>query len=135
MAGYHCIEGSSTKTPSDGTTGVPCPRGQYCVEGTPSPENCPPGSFGNATGLRKKDECTPCTEGMYCDNAGLKQPAGYCDPRYYCTGRSQSPKPNDTTTGGPCSPGHYCPIGSAKPLPCVVSVFCLIHCECRKMSK
>lgn len=131
LAGYHCIGGSSTKTPTDGVTGERCPEGKYCVEGTPSPENCPPGTFANVTGLKEMDECIQCTEGMYCNNHGLKRPFGECSPRYYCSGGSQSPNPVDNVTGGPCIPGHYCPLGSAKPLPCSVSFQFVLLCFVR----
>ena len=126
MAGYHCIQGSSTKTPTDGVTGKPCPEGKYCVEGTPSPEDCPPGTFSNVTGLKKKNECIQCTGGMFCDKPGLTKPVGKCSSRYYCSGGSKSSTAADNSTGGPCTPGHYCPSGSAKPLPCLVCIrFCL----------
>lgn len=120
-AGYHCIRGSSTKTPVDNITGQICPRGKFCIQGTETPENCPPGTFSNVTGLRGKNECLPCTPGMFCDRPGLTKPYGRCSSRYYCKGGALVPTPNDTITGGRCTTGHYCPIGSSTPLPCEVS--------------
>ena len=52
-----------------------------CVEsGTGSNQpRCPPGTYSNMTGLAAAAECTPCTEGYYCGNAGLTQPTAPCD--------------------------------------------------------
>jgi hypothetical protein len=33
-AGYYCLSGASTPTPTDGTTGNMCPQGKYCLEGS-----------------------------------------------------------------------------------------------------
>ena len=128
MAGYYCIGGSWTKTPTDNVTGRACPEGKYCLEGTESPENCPAGTFSNITGLKAENECLSCTGGMYCDRAGLVEPYGKCSARYYCSGGSVTAAPNDTSTGGVCTPGHYCPEGSPQPFPCEVSfMYYILH--------
>lgn len=120
QAGYHCIRGSYTKTPTDNVHGRLCPQGQFCTEGTATPENCPAGTFSNALQLRSSLECTNCTPGMFCNVSGLTTPSGPCHPRYYCKGRATHPAPQDGFTGGNCTPGHYCPGQTPKPIPCEV---------------
>ena len=121
MAGYYCIGGSWSKTPTDNRTGRACPEGKYCVEGTESPENCPRGTFANITGLKTKNDCLPCTAGMYCDRPGLVKPYGKCSAKYYCSEGSDMATPS----GGACTPGNYCPEGSPEPFPCdVSSIYC-----------
>ena len=45
---------------------------------------CPPGTFSNRTGLTAESECTPCTQGYYCETDGLIEPTGPCDEGKYC---------------------------------------------------
>jgi hypothetical protein len=49
-AGYYCIGGASSSTPTDGITGDICPMGAYCPTGSNQTTLCPPGTFGSATG-------------------------------------------------------------------------------------
>ena len=45
-----------------------CPAGYYCPEGTGTDwQQCPAGTFSAITGLAEAAECTPCSEGQYCD--------------------------------------------------------------------
>ena len=45
---------------------TPCTAGGYCVTGVDVPENCPPGTFGNSSGLRRVEDCAPCRPGTPC---------------------------------------------------------------------
>ena len=119
-AGFHCISGSWTPTPTDFTTGRICPSGQYCPKGTASPEDCPPGTFSNSTGLSTEAQCLICTPGSYCIKAGLTYPSSLCSERYYCSGGAVYPSPSDGPAGGNCTPGHYCKVGTPRPIPCEV---------------
>lgn len=120
-AGFHCILGSHTPTPTDGVKGRVCPEGRFCVKGTKFPENCPSGTFSNSPQLKAVYECMNCTPGMFCNGSGLTHPSGDCWPRYYCNGRAEHPAPQDGLTGGNCTPGHYCPGKTPNPIPCEVS--------------
>ena len=42
----------------------PCKAGYYCPNGTLVP--CPPGTYGNRTGLSSADMCTDCPSGQFC---------------------------------------------------------------------
>ena len=46
-AGFWCINGSATSTPTDGITGQRCPEGHYCPIGTTAPVPCPLGTWSN----------------------------------------------------------------------------------------
>ena len=42
----------------------PCKAGYYCPDGTLKP--CPPGTYGNRSGLSTVDMCTDCPAGFFC---------------------------------------------------------------------
>ena len=63
-------------------------QGFFCPTGTTIPSPCPCGYYGNSTGVKKSDECTPCPAGQYCAGYGLKEPTGPCDAGFYCSGRA-----------------------------------------------
>lgn len=48
------------------------------------------GTFGEQTGLRSDDECTPCTAGSYCAQTGLTTVEGDCAAGYYCPSGSEA---------------------------------------------
>ena len=112
------MSAASTPTPTDGTTGMACPEGMYCLQGTTAPEPCPLGTWSNSTGLARADDCPGCPGGYYCNGTGLTEPSGPCSARYYCVANATEPMPNDGLTGAPCTRTHYCPEGTADPLPC-----------------
>lgn len=58
-----CLAGSFC--PGANAMPITCPIGFYCPYGSNIP--------------------VPCTSGMYCDTTGLIEPAGECDPGYFCT--------------------------------------------------
>ncbi|KAG5175441.1 hypothetical protein JKP88DRAFT_172282 [Tribonema minus] len=114
--GHYCLQGTVDPTPcpagsyknvTGAATCDPCPAGHYCPDlgvivpvtcdqGSYCPEGtgavlpaCPIGTFGGGAGLAAEGECTPCTEGYYCDAEGLIEPAGPCCAGYYCPTGSQ----------------------------------------------
>ena len=114
-AGYLCLNGSKTMTPTDGIN-ERCPRGQYCVNGTTGGQLCPEGTMRSSMGAAKLEDCTPCKPGKYCNKAGLSAPVGDCESGYYC------PEDAPTKVSKPdkfrCPSGHYCPRGTAHPKGC-----------------
>jgi len=56
-------------------TGGQCQPGYYCPEGSYEP--------------------VPCSEGKYCEVAGLTEPSGDCDPGYYCSSSAVRADPID----------------------------------------
>lgn len=72
------------------------------------------GTFNPYTGLNSSDQCTPCTEGQYCETEGLNATTGPCEAGYYCPPGQNSSRPSDY----PCTVGHFCPINSSQPIPC-----------------
>lgn len=72
------------------------------------------GTFNPYAGLNSSDQCTPCTEGQYCETEGLNATTGPCEAGYYCPSGQNSSRPSDY----PCTVGHYCPINSSQPIPC-----------------
>lgn len=47
---------------------------------TSNQDRCLPGTYSNMTGLKLSSECTSCTAGKYCEDSGLTEPNGPCDP-------------------------------------------------------
>ena len=118
-AGSYCEIGSVTPTM--------CTRGFYCITGIDDPEPCRIGTFGNSTGLKQIEDCSPCSPGQFCDGFGLPAPRGPCDPGYYCLSGSYTSAPHapgsptvaePSAIGGLCPAGGYCPTGSSFPASC-----------------
>ncbi|GMF37121.1 unnamed protein product [Phytophthora fragariaefolia] len=119
--GFYCSLGSA-----DYMNNV-CPMGYYCPESTQRATQfpCPPGSFGNQTGLQDLSQCTPAPGGTYIDEFAAVKPKGNCRSGFYCSGGSPTGTPAETTaTGGPCLPGTNCPEGSAVPIVCDAGAYC-----------
>ncbi|GMH73236.1 hypothetical protein TL16_g06129 [Triparma laevis f. inornata] len=124
VSGGYCPTGSVEPTL--------CPRGSYCITGVSTPEPCRIGTFGNSTGLRQIEDCSPCSPGYFCDGMGLPHPRGPCDPGYYCLHGSYTSAPHapgsptvsePSSVGGLCPAGGYCPIGFSYPAPCASGTY------------
>ena len=50
LAGYYCISGADTASPTDGTTGDVCSAGYYCPTGSYQQLPCINGTYTNYTG-------------------------------------------------------------------------------------
>ncbi|XP_041098352.1 SCO-spondin [Polyodon spathula] len=111
-AGYYCSGRASQPNPTDKLTGNRCPPGSFCGFGSGDPQLCLPGTFSRVQGLVSESECLPCTEGFYCETAGLVTPSGPCRQGYFC------PPGQRVSTGFACPLGHYCPEGSPAPVIC-----------------
>jgi len=98
-AGYYCLAGSNTATPTDGVMGNTCPAGSYCVAGSSIFTQCPSGTFNANTGSTSAAACTVCTAGKKCLGRGLTAPESDCPAGYFCT---QNP-----FTLKDCEEGHY----------------------------
>ncbi|KAL8271281.1 hypothetical protein Esti_004796 [Eimeria stiedai] len=101
--------------------GFACPVGSVCPEGSHEPEKCPAGTFSKVEGLHDRSQCTICSPGKYCGEAGLAKPNGDCKAGYYCQAGARIPNYEDQAWpagSGKCPPGHYCPEGSAAPTRC-----------------
>ncbi|XP_077985305.1 uncharacterized protein LOC144439945 [Glandiceps talaboti] len=116
IAGYYCDE-NGLAWPKE------CDRGYFCVSGSTYPSPCPTGTYGNSTGLRRSDDCTPCPGGYYCDGFGRTEPTDVCDAGFYCRYKAETSAPPDGLTGGLCPAGGYCPAGSAVPAPCALGTY------------
>lgn len=92
-AGWTCVLGAATATPSDGVTGAACPAGSWCGSGSSAPTPCPPGTFSGSTGNTAAGQCGACTAGWQCPTSGLTAPALPC-PGGWCAGGA---KRGDTT--------------------------------------
>jgi len=57
-------------------------------------------------------DCTDCTAGYYCSEAGITEPIGICHQGFVCTLGADNPTPSDGVTGRPCDQGQYCINGS-----------------------
>ncbi|XP_023933458.1 uncharacterized protein LOC106181652, partial [Lingula anatina] len=107
-AGYYCINGSITATPT-GVGGNQCSPGTYCPDGSWYETLCPAGTYQPSNGATNETWCIQCTSGSYCNDSGLATPQGSCDPGYYCPGGQSVSNPN----GLECPAGYYCPLGSS----------------------
>nr|XP_047130962.1 uncharacterized protein LOC100202447 isoform X1 [Hydra vulgaris] len=122
-AGYYCLEGISISKPSpplsSGRGGL-CPTGYFCPEGTGDYKAtpCPAGTYSNIEGLKRSDECKPCSPGEYCEG-GQSTTSGLCDAGYYCKrGASARNNSKEDETSGPCPIAHFCPVGTSEPQFC-----------------
>ncbi len=122
-AGYYCRLGASSKTPTDLSSqgGAKCPAGHYCPVGSDSPTPCPPGTFSANVGNTQLSDCTFCTNGKYCKDAGATVETGSCDPGYFClvdTGTMTTGYTVSNPASQLCPIGYYCPAGAINKLAC-----------------
>ncbi|XP_023275672.1 uncharacterized protein LOC111665041 [Seriola lalandi dorsalis] len=94
-AGYVCLGGSSSPTPSDGSHGYLCPAGHSCPVGSASEMPCEPGTYSPAPGAAR---CIICPKGTMCSFSATQEPSI-------------------------CPAGHFCPSGTALPQPCPLGTF------------
>ncbi|XP_019743138.1 zonadhesin [Hippocampus comes] len=94
-AGYVCLGGNTSPTPSDGFHGYRCPAGHACPVGSATALPCEPGTYSPVSGAA---ECIVCPRGMMCSSSATLEPAI-------------------------CPLGHYCPVGTALPQPCPLGIF------------
>ena len=117
QAGYFCMAGAESVTPSQGETADRCPNGYYCEEGTVDPAPCPLGTFNPSPSRRSVAECLNCTGGSFCGELNLTAVQGDCSQGYYCdTGASRA-------NWIECPAGFYCPVKSAQPTACPIGTF------------
>lgn len=93
---------------------TPCPEGHYCPDGTGNNwQQCPPGTYNNETGLQAISDCKQCPGGFYCQDHGLDEPSGQCDPGYYCeygVDRARPTGNNATYVNGSCVASGKLPV-------------------------
>ena len=111
-AGFYCISGAIRPDPTDGITGMICPKGGYCLKGATSVSSCPSGKYNPEQGAKTADSCISCLPGKYCFGSANPEPTGTCTAGYYCPAGSSSP------TQEPSPVGHYAPAGSDFARPC-----------------
>ena len=85
-----------------------------CDSGTP----CPPGRYGNTTGLGADTDCPLCDAGWYCPTTGLTEPYQRCTAGHYCHSGATFSNPINETWGWLCPEGYYCPEGTPAPEAC-----------------
>ena len=67
IVGYYCVPELSVEGNSASAKNI-CPIGYFCPNGTGHNwQPCPAGTYGNSQGLKKAEDCTPCTGGQYCE--------------------------------------------------------------------
>jgi hypothetical protein len=138
LASFFCGQGSETPDPTAGvngnTSGV-CTVGNYCPSGSKFPLSCPPGKYGDETGLSVCKNCsagsycekgtgetTPCPKGSYCP-AGSTSGTEFQCPRGKFNNATNSDSADDCLN---CLKGHYCGTeGLSEPTgPCTGGYFC-----------
>jgi hypothetical protein len=118
-----------------------CPEGHFCPAGTRFDwQQCPPGTYNNETALQASTDCKQCPGGYYCQDHGLVEPSGKCDPGYYCEYGVDRARPTGTENatligvecvvpggqtgeGDVCPMGSYCPLGSTLPMLCLAGSY------------
>jgi len=109
FAGYLCLAGADTPTPTDGTKGQLCSLGHYCAAGTTTETACQgtntnaaQGTYNPYQGAEDVSFCLPCPDGAKCETDGLSVPLyNSCPAGYYCDDGVQTP----------CEAGFRCPAG------------------------
>ena len=79
--GFYCQERAMNYT-------VLCPPGFYCGNGTVVPDDCPPSTYSNRTGMSDISECLDCPQGKYCAERGAVEPSGNCRAGHICYGNA-----------------------------------------------
>ena len=128
-AGYFCLGGAHTASPSDNVTGNICPQGSYCVQGSTNHQPCPPGHLLNYFGASNFSECQLCSSGYYCSQYRLSNPDGECSEGFYCPEGQVTPTPVQFI----CSEGYFCPNQSSLPQPCPAGTYQdeVMQAECK----
>ena len=90
--------------------------GHYCLTGSPSPTQCPPGTNSSSYGLAAVTSCPPCTAGYYCPMNGTVYATLLCSAGYYCPSGTSLPSLQ-------CPRGSFCVSGSANPAPCEAGTY------------
>ncbi|KAF0717142.1 hypothetical protein As57867_002460, partial [Aphanomyces stellatus] len=121
-AGFYCIQGSYTNTPtgqsnSFGVIGDQCPLGSYCPQGSSNPTPCPAGTYGNVRQLTSSSACTTCDPGFLCPTTGLTAATLPCTAGSFCPGGQQSASEHV------CPGGSSCPQGSIAPVTCAAGTY------------
>ncbi|CDW71824.1 gcc2 and gcc3 domain-containing protein [Stylonychia lemnae] len=118
-AGYYCISGAYTATPTDNITGNVCPAGGYCGLGSKKPSFCEPGKYNPSIGKSVKSDCKQCDPGYYCSGSSSSTPTGKCQAGYYCPSGSKFPTEQIALEGYNTSAGasiqKECPAGTYNP--------------------
>ena len=87
-----------------------CDVGHYCESGASeaTQNQCPPGTYGDAPGLKTSQCSGYCAAGFYCET-GSSNPEEYpCD-----AGSWGSLGETSRSCSGRCTAGYYCPLASA----------------------
>ncbi|KAH3750553.1 hypothetical protein DPMN_185080 [Dreissena polymorpha] len=138
QAGFICWSGIGVSNPDSSyePNGGPCDYGFYCVEGTQTPETCPPNQFINKEGAASQGECQPCPGGRICpENSTVSEP---CWAGYYCMVNESPAKcwngtynsktgMSDASACLHCPPGYFCDeeaIANYTTNPCPLGYFC-----------
>ena len=103
-----------------------CPPGYYCPSGTMHARQwpCPSGTYSNSLGLNSSQQCTACSPGNYCFEAGLSIPTGQCAAGFFCVHGARSSTPSQgPLEGDMCPPGRFCPEGTASPVRCAAGSY------------
>ena len=104
---------------------APCKQGGFCPVGSARAQNCPPGTYGNATEYGKVDQCRACKAGTFCESGSTAETN--CAPGTYAVNGSSAvclSCPADyfqsdfgQTACVECGEGYYCPQGSSFKIP------------------
>ncbi|XP_038634721.1 multiple epidermal growth factor-like domains protein 6 [Scyliorhinus canicula] len=119
-AGEYCYTEGTKPVAITQPTGR-CPGGHYCPLGTGDPYTfpCAPGFYRTHSSAERKDNCSHCPPGHYCDTFGLEEPK-VCPEGFYCIKGSKKPQPCEPGTYSnriglgafsgcsPCGGGQYC---------------------------
>ena len=110
-AGYVCVSGASTNTPTDGTTGYQCPTGSYCEAGSAIETPCLIGTYRDTAGATAAGDCTTCSGSVQCNERGMTGPGEeitICNAGNYCLDGNVDP----------CDPGYYCEVNVEEQTAC-----------------
>jgi hypothetical protein len=128
--GHYCVAGAKFKCPPGVYGSTPgltsalctaaCPKGHYCPEGSPLPQECPAGTYGASSGLTTAACSGLASPGYFCPAASTSPTQMACPPGRYGASPGLTTdacsKNCDNSTGScvdaVCSPGYYCPRAS-----------------------
>ena len=89
-AGFICAGGDVVPAPAtsrDLQGSGPCPRGNFCPEGSTKAYPCPPGTFNSLQKSGNISDCLACRPGYYCPDPGLvvgDDVTKKCSAGFYC---------------------------------------------------
>jgi hypothetical protein len=79
-AGFYCLSKQTSRFPVNNAQGGACPKGHFCLQGTPAPVPCEPGTYSDDFG---QSSCSVCPAGFFCEGGAISYSDHPCPLGYW----------------------------------------------------